>query len=143
MNEERTVTITIDSNLEDVAVVGAATKMLCAILEFSDFVCRDIELSVSEAVTNAVLHAYGNERGHRVEVTFTVTRDKLTIDVYDEGNKMLDNMMPESRSHGSGRVNLPESGMGLLIIKNVMDEVVYSTRNNRNVLRMTRRIVPT
>jgi serine/threonine-protein kinase RsbW len=139
---ERKITIIIDSNLEDVAVVGAATNKLCATLPIAELVCRDIELSVCEAVNNAVLHAYEKERGHKVEVTFTVTREKLTIDVCDNGKKMSDNALPASRCVANSREEISETGMGLLIITEIMDKVVYRTRNDRNILSMTRSILP-
>ena len=139
---ERKITITIDSNLEDVAVVGAATNKLCTTLAIAEVVCRDIELSVCEAVNNAVIHAYGNERGHKVEVSYTVTSDKLTIDVCDHGKEMSDKALPVSRCVASSRENLPETGMGLLIITEIMDKVVYSKRKDRNILSMTRCILP-
>lgn len=139
---ERKLTIIIDSNLDDVAVVGAATNKLCASLDIAEVVCRDIELSVCEAVNNAVLHAYENESGHKVEVSYTVTSDKLTIDVCDHGKQMSDKVLPVSGCVADSRQNLPETGMGLLIIREIMDKVVYSTRKNGNILSMTRCILP-
>jgi serine/threonine-protein kinase RsbW len=139
---ERQMKIIIDSNLEDVAVVGAATKKLCASLDVTEVVCRDIELSVCEAVNNAVLHAYGNERGHKVEVSYTVTSDRLTIEVCDHGKQMSDRVFPVSGCTADSRQSLPETGMGLFIIREIMDKVVYSTRKNGNILTMTRCILP-
>jgi serine/threonine-protein kinase RsbW len=139
---ERRISIVIDSNLEDVAVVGAATNRLCTSLAIAEVVCRDIELSVCEAVNNAVIHAYGNERGHKVEISYTVTSDKLTINVCDHGKKMSGKALPVSRCVADNRESLPETGMGLLIITEIMDNVAYSTRKDGNILSMTRHIVP-
>ena len=139
---ERKIIITIDSNLEDVALVGAVAKKLCANLPFAGVECDDIELSVSEAVNNAVIHAYGNEDGHEVKVNFTIKMDRLVIDVCDKGKKMTKHSPPSFIYNSNDRKSLPESGMGLFIINQIMDEVVYKTKNDTNILTMTRRIEP-
>lgn len=139
---ERKIIIIIDSNLEDVVLVGLVTKKLCTSLSFASVVCDDIELSVSEAVNNAIIHAYGNEGGHSVEVNFTVKKDRLVIDVCDHGKKMTEYSPPSFICITENRKSLPESGMGLFIINQIMDEVVYKSKNNTNILTMTRRIEP-
>jgi len=140
--KERKIIITIDSNLEDVALVGAVAKKLCTNLPFAGVECDDIELSVSEAVNNAVIHAYGNEEGHEVRVNFTIKVDRLVIDVCDKGKKMTEYSPPSLIYKSIDRRSLPESGMGLFIINKIMDEVVYKTKNDTNILTMTRRIEP-
>ena len=139
---ERKVIITIDSNLEDVVLVGLVAKKLCASLSFSSIVCNDIELSVSEAVNNAIIHAYGNEGGYPVEVNFTIKKDRLVINVCDHGKKMTELSPPSLIYKSEDRKTLPESGMGLFIINQIMDEVVYETKNDTNILTMIRRIEP-
>lgn len=137
---ERIIKITIDSNLEDVALVGAVAKKLCSSLPFTSVVCDDIELSVSEAVNNAVIHAYGNEGGYKVEVKFAIKKDRLVIEVSDHGKKMTAHRSPSLIYTPGNRRNLPESGMGLFIINQIMDEVVYRSMKNKNILTMTRLI---
>lgn len=137
---DRKITIVIQSNLEDVAIVGVAAKELCAGLRIEESVCGDIELSVVEAVNNAVLHAYGNEPGHPVEISFTVRGGRLTIDVCDQGRRMTQDPIPLVAYGCSNRRALPESGMGLMIIEQIMDEVAYRAEKGRNVFSMTRRL---
>jgi len=140
--EKRTVTIRIESNLEDVALVGAVARMLASRLSLAEADIGDIELAVSEAVNNAILHAYRDEPGHLVEIKFTQQEDELTIDVCDQGRPMT-NFEPTAFGYDSADpLRLPERGMGLFIIGEIMDEAVYRSSRAKNVLTMTRRIKP-
>ena len=137
--ESKTI-LTIDSNLEDVALVAAVTKILCSRLPIEEIACKDIELSVCEAVNNAVIHAYGNEEGHKVVVAFTVRRDVFVIEVCDQGKPMAEHESPSVVYNTNDRRFLPESGMGLFLIRELMDDVVYKTKDHTNILSMTRRL---
>lgn len=72
------------------AVPGSVREARDAVADtFADYgapqhLVEDVRLCVSEAVTNAVLHAYGNDGG---DVTVRVERDgdSLTVVVRDEG----------------------------------------------------------
>lgn len=140
--KERKIKITIDSNLEDVVLVGAIAKKLCSNLRFSSVECDDIELSIAEAVNNAIIHAYGNEGGHEVGVNFVLKWDRLVIDVCDNGKKMTQLISPSFVYDPNDRRRLPEGGMGLFLINKIMDEVVYRTENGTNILTMIRHVEP-
>jgi two-component sensor histidine kinase len=66
----------------------------------------DVQLCVSEAVTNVVRHAYGSRRGN-VDVVVERTDGELVVVVRDEGNGM-----PRGRSRAVG-------GFGLKIIERI------------------------
>jgi serine/threonine-protein kinase RsbW len=68
-----------------------------------------VELAVSEAVANAVVHGYPNGRKGEVIVRATVIRRQLVVDVSDDGDGMRPN--PES----------PGLGLGLPLIGRVTD----------------------
>ena len=57
-----------------------------------------VELAVSEAVTNAVAHAYRETGGGEVEVMVSVGPDLVEVIVSDDGSGLLGN----SESDGAG-----------------------------------------
>ena len=69
-----------------------------------------VRLAASEAVTNAVLHAYRGEPGN-VQVTAAVVADELWVLVSDDGCGL------EPRPDGTGL------GLGLALIAQVSDEL--------------------
>lgn len=83
----------------------------------SEETIADLKLAVTEAVANAVKHAYPADRAGRVTVELTATAGRLEIAVSDEGRGISDAGMPVDRAE------LAEGGMGLSIIRAIADEV--------------------
>ena len=138
------IKLTIDSDLANVFLIGMTINRLCALTPFSDAECYKIELCVVEAVNNAIIHAYENEKGHDVEVVFAMDSRTLTIDVCDMGKSMDPEILEVSHiptfDFDPDDPDIPESGRGLAIIKEVMDHVSYKTIGGKNCLSMSREL---
>ena len=89
-----------------------------------------IKLAVSEAVTNAVLHAYPGQPG-AVHVTAAVTGDELWVLVADDGCG-LETM-----------ARRPGLGLGLALIAQSAEDFTVSRRSSRGIeLRMRFPLTP-
>jgi serine/threonine-protein kinase RsbW len=84
-----------------------------------------------EAFNNAVIHAYQGQVAGPVEVELSVSADRLSLKVIDEGVSFAPEDVPEPDLDA-----LPEGGMGLFIMKSFMDHVEYHREDGRNVLTM-------
>jgi serine/threonine-protein kinase RsbW len=143
---ERRIKLIIDSNLEDVQLVSNAINRLCTLGPLTDVEVFQIELAVVESVNNVIKHAYKNERGHEVEIIFTLYANRVTFDVCDGGRSMdpkyrmgVDNSPLE---FDPTELNmLPEGGLGLAIIREVMDDVAYISCHGKNTLTLTKRFI--
>jgi serine/threonine-protein kinase RsbW/stage II sporulation protein AB (anti-sigma F factor) len=86
--------------------------------------CERIALAVSEAATNAVIHAYGDHPG-RIRVTVTREGDDFEVVVADDGRGIRT------------RSDSPGLGMGLGIIAEVTDRLAIKARGGEGTeLRM-------
>jgi serine/threonine-protein kinase RsbW len=129
--QEARISINIDSRLDQVHLVGYAVHGICSQLGLGDIVVYQIELAVVEAVNNAIKHAYGTRAGHPVEVVISVNEKRLQCEICDRGEtlpflqkgQVLD-FDPRNKR------DLPEGGMGLHIMEQVMDEVTYHVRDD-------------
>jgi len=94
----------------------------------------DLKLAVTEACGNAVRHAYAGGDGP-VTVRFSVSADHLRIVVADEG----DGVQLPAMDEWTMPAHL-ESGMGMAIIRAVVDEVEIDDGpdGQGTVLRMTK-----
>jgi serine/threonine-protein kinase RsbW len=84
----------------------------------SEETIADLKLAVTEAVANAVRHAYPPDDAGRVTVELQATPGHLEIVVSDTGKGVGD-----ADLEGSGGEPAGESGMGLSIIRAIADEV--------------------
>ena len=93
----------------------------------------DLKLAVTEACGNAVRHAYGADDGGSVRVLFVVGSDSLEMIVEDRGSGI------EERDDEEQPEPL-EGGMGMSIIRAVMDDVDVSEGDDGRgtVVRMTK-----
>lgn len=131
---------TIDSRLEEVCKVREAiARMECA--PFSTEEWHEVESGIGEAVNNAIIHAYGREAGHKVKVEVRIEPDRVVCTVTDHGRPLP----PEARKKPKLEVvpekveELPEGGMGLYIIHQVMDRIEYESKEGRNVLTLVKK----
>jgi len=131
-----TIRFRIPSDPKYVATVRRAIRSLANSLGFSEDIAEDIEISVAEALTNAVEHGSPEQRKNAVAVVCRVADDRLTIDVRDEG---LGFDMPEAETQWE---MLEERGRGLRLIYHLMDKVrvCHTPRGSR--IRMVKKLSP-
>jgi serine/threonine-protein kinase RsbW len=139
---ERKIKLAIDSNPENIPLLAGALNKLCSLVPLSDVESYQIEVSAVEAVNNAIEHAYDNKPGYGIEVVFTLYPDKLTLDICDFGRMMEHETQSSLEFTPSDLKSLPERGMGLFVMKSVMDEVDYRSDQGKNILRMTKFLIP-
>jgi serine/threonine-protein kinase RsbW len=87
-----------------------------------------------EAFNNTAIHSYRGRSVGDVEIEIEIGNNFITIRVLDYGNTYDFSSVPQPDLD-----NLPESGMGLFIIRSFMDEVSYKP-GAPNVLSMTKRV---
>lgn len=81
----------------------------------------DVKTAVSEAVTNAIIHGYGNSQG-TVYMECSIDGDKVTIVIKDNGSGIDDvklAMEPLYTTNTDGE----RSGMGFTVMETFMDSV--------------------
>jgi serine/threonine-protein kinase RsbW len=138
--KNNTITLTIDSNLDDVGLVGVSVHALGKHLGLDESCADEVEICVVEAVNNAIEHAYLYKPGHTIEVLIQSNEEVLSISIKDTGNSMEQLDPPNLDFDPEDLDNLPEGGMGLYIIHNVMDKISYDSANGVNTFTMLRRL---
>ena len=136
--ERQHITLSIDSNLSDVPLVGASAKSLCDYISMSPAEAYRVQLSVVEAVTNVIKHAYNSQSGHTVDIAFSLYPDRLIIIITDTGETMQMPPVPELNFDPNDVETLPEKGMGLFIIHRIMDSVSYNRSADKNIQTFTK-----
>lgn len=81
----------------------------------------DIKTSVSEAVTNSIIHAYPNKDGI-VKVKAILKEDEIEIEISDTGEG-IENIEEARTPLYTTKSTLERSGMGFTIMENFMDEL--------------------
>lgn len=88
MTEEPSVRLVLPARAEGVGVVRQALAGLADALAIDEAVLSDAKMAVTEACTNAVVHAYRDSNGQfgSLEVDMVADHEHLTVVVRDHGS---------------------------------------------------------
>lgn len=100
----------------------------------------DIKTAVSEAVTNAIIHGYGNKNGI-IRICATYTKNGfLTVDIKDKGCGIRDIEHARQPFYTTSESE-ERSGMGFTVMESFMDSVeVRSIVGKGTTVRLTKQI---
>lgn len=94
------------------------------------------KIAVDEACTNVIKHAYGGDEHHRVDLAIIVEADQFTVRIRDNGrpfnrsNYEEPNLLELTKRRRGG-------GLGVHIMRRLMDHVEYRTRGSINEVLLT------
>ncbi len=111
------VRLTIPARAEYITLCRLALTGTARLRELSDELLADLKLALTEAASNSVRHAYGDEVAGFVSISYELFPDRLVIEVTDEGEGFD---LAQAEDHPEG---LSEGGLGIAIIRAIADEV--------------------
>lgn len=114
----------ITSLPENVGLVRIAVAAMAAYLDFTVPELEEIKVAVSEAVSNAVIHAYPDRAG-TIRVMAEVAGEDFTVTVQDDGVGIAD---VEQARQPSFSTDPDRMGLGFVFMESFMDEVDVESR---------------
>ena len=101
----------------------------------------DIKTSVSEAVTNSIIHGYENKDGI-IRISAYIFEDIVRIEIADQGKGIEDIKIAKQPLYTT-KPELERSGMGFTIMDNFMDSLkVRSVAGRGTTVVMKKKIAP-
>ena len=82
----------------------------------------DVKTAVSEAVTNAIIHGYENEKDKMIKIETEIIGHEVIIAISDKG-KGIDDIKQAMEPLYTSRPDLERSGMGFTVMETFMDEL--------------------
>jgi anti-sigma regulatory factor (Ser/Thr protein kinase) len=98
-----------------------------------------INLVLEEALTNVILYGFDDENKHTISIEFGKSGDLLTISIIDDGHE-YDPTLKEDPDITLAADERPIGGLGIYLIKKIMDIVEYQRINSKNHLILTKNI---
>ncbi len=119
------INLTISSKKEDTAeymsVIRLTTSAVASKIGFDIEEIDDIKVSIGEACTNIIKHGL-NEGIDSFDIEYNIYTDKLIISVKDNGSG-FDTSKIKEPNIDNNIDQLDDSGLGIFIIKSLMDQV--------------------
>ncbi|HKK25475.1 MAG TPA: ATP-binding protein [Gracilimonas sp.] len=132
-------TLSVEASTEHLAEVRDFVASHAENIGLNQKMISEIRLAVDEAYTNIIKHAYSNNSTEKVNIEIGSDDDQLWITLIDSG-KSFD---PRSYREPDLMKRIKEKkrgGMGVYLIRKVMDQVQYNRKGESNEIRMVKNL---
>jgi anti-sigma regulatory factor (Ser/Thr protein kinase) len=99
----------------------------------------EINLALDELFTNIISYGFQDEKEHIVKVTLAPENDQLCLCIEDDG-KPFNPIEFESPDVACSVEKCKIGGLGIHIMKKLMDEICYERCGDKNVLSLKKKI---
>ncbi len=122
--EPATVVLRMAPRPENLALARLALAGVGTVAGAGESDIADLKLAVTEACTNAILHAYGGGASGQLVVRYRLDAARVDIEVEDDGSGFdpADPIVEESERDGQG--------MGLMIIRTLTDSIEIESNDS-------------
>jgi anti-sigma regulatory factor (Ser/Thr protein kinase) len=98
-----------------------------------------VNLALDEVITNVIRYGHDDGGQHPIVVRLAIDQDVLTAQVEDDGRAFnpLEAPVPDI---GASIEERPIGGLGIHLVRSVMNSVEYRREDGRNVLTMKKRL---
>lgn len=125
---ERMIELRLPSRLGYEKVAMDTASSLARRMGFAADRVEALRTAIAEAVTNAIEHGNAQDSGMRVLVMLTARPDELVVSVADQGRKQLDQGQTTLNPRIEDAFDRQDKGgWGIWLIRELMDEVEFST----------------
>ena len=99
----------------------------------------EINLALDELFTNIISYGYEDNSEHIIKITITPNKDELCLCIEDDGVPFNPSEF-ESADIACSVENCRIGGLGIHIIKKLMDEICYQRCGSRNLLTLKKKL---
>jgi serine/threonine-protein kinase RsbW len=136
---EGSITISLDAQLSEVERLNQLARRFGELHEVPSRALYSLNLALDELVTNVILYGYDDPAGEKITVRIEALPQVLIGSVEDSGREFDPLAMPVPD------INAPLAsrelgGLGIHLVRNLMDEVTYRREGGKNLLTIRKRI---
>jgi anti-sigma regulatory factor (Ser/Thr protein kinase) len=102
-------------------------------------VLQAADLALEEHLTNVLKYAYSDDALHEIRVRLSCDEQALHVEVEDDGRAFNPLEVPPAET-SVPLEQRPVGGLGIHLMRKLMDALDYSREGDRNILRMAKRL---
>jgi len=138
-NDDQTYTLKLSNQLGELGRLQEALESLPETMDLPPTLVMPLNLAMEEAFTNIVNYAFDDDNPHTIEVSITKHERELVISIVDDGRPYNPTLKEDPD------IDLPVEdrkigGLGIFLIKKIMDDVAYRRENEKNILMLTKKL---
>lgn len=129
----------LHNDIKQISLLAEFIEALAKEKQLDESLAMNLNLALEEAVTNVILYAYPKDTYGLVDVDAILKEHSLEFIITDSGVPFDPTAAPEADVTLSADER-PIGGLGIFMVRKLMDEVHYQRHNDKNVLKMTKNI---
>jgi serine/threonine-protein kinase RsbW len=126
--------ITILSQTQLLKMVVELTRHVTTLFQFPVAEAQKISLAIDEAVTNVIKHSYGNRADRPITIDYFLAPGAIRIRILYRG--LPPDISDEEVNIGRMIKKKKKGGLGVKLMKTIMDSVSYRTVDGENCCEM-------
>ena len=134
-----TLKLSIKNTLAEIAGVNSRFNEFAVQHALADTIRQKTNIALDELLNNTITYAFSEGDEHEIEVLIRLTDHRLVITIMDEGRPFN----PFAHENPDTQKSLQErelGGLGIHIVRKIMDDVSYERRMNRNVVKLVKNL---
>ena len=132
--------ITLTNNIDDVPKLAEFVEMVCEEVGFDMGTSMSLNLAMEEAVVNVMNYAYPTGTVGNVNITAEANDERLKFVISDSG-KPFDPTTKSEVDTTMSAEDRPIGGLGIHLIRQIMDSINYERMGEMNVLTLRKKLV--
>jgi len=128
----------INNDVNELLKLTAYVEDISAKAGLDDMQTMNLELALEEAVTNVVLYAYDEGTTGTVNIACRYADKEMTFVITDNG-KPFDPTASENPDITLSAEDRGIGGLGIFMVRNLMDDMHYERQDGKNVLTLKKR----
>ena len=136
-------TLTLRNDLAEIARLAEFVEAFCAPLHPSEQDATALQLALEEAVTNVINHGYSSGQSHTFSVALEADEQGRVSAVVTDDAPAFDPLARPPADLSAPLAEREIGGLGVHLVKKLVDRAHYERRNSQNILTLERRFRPT
>ena len=129
------IKFSIKNEISEIAVLRESLSAFYSRHGFSAKMINGLNLAIDEILTNIISYGFSDKNRHEISVSVTAGNAEVLIEIKDDGWQFnpLEAPPPDVDMALDDR---PLGGLGIFLVKKLMDSIEYKHEEGRNILVM-------
>ena len=129
----------LHNDIQQIPQLAEFIETIAEEIELDQGLAMSLNLALEEAVTNVILYAYPEGSDGLVDIEAIISKAKLKFIISDSGKEFDPTAAPEA-DVSLGVEDRPIGGLGIYLVRKIMDTVSYERADGKNILSMTKKL---
>ncbi len=131
--------ITLANDIAEISKLATFIEEIGEAFELTPDVIFNLNLVIEEAVVNVINYAYPKEEHQSIYLSANLHEDSIVFVLTDTGKEFDPTQAPEADITLSAEER-PIGGLGIFLIRQIMNEVKYQRIDGKNVLTLEKKL---